>query len=126
MSKRMSRNAFLAVGLAAALAAPLCVHADEQPRMGAEAKAAAMTAGAARHEAFRREHHVRSPHPQWFNSLRPGADGVPALVLADDYIAQYAILLPAKPSAQETQAATELALRIRIARSMAPPHRSSG
>ena len=114
MSKRMSRNAFLAVGLVAALAAPLCVHADEQPRMGAEAKAAAMTAGAARHEAFRREHHVRSPHPQWFNSLRPGADGVPALVLADDYIAQYAILLPAKPSAQETQAATELAFWLKM------------
>ena len=36
MSKRMSRNAFLAFGLAAALAAPLCVHADEQPRMGVE------------------------------------------------------------------------------------------
>ena len=86
--------------------------ADETAR--AEAEAAARAAGAARHEAFRREHHVRSPHPQWFSSLRPGADGGPALVLADDYQARHAILLPAEPSAQETQAAAELAFWLKM------------
>jgi hypothetical protein len=33
----------------------------------------ARAAGAAREEAFGREHHVRAPHPRWFNSLHPGA-----------------------------------------------------
>jgi hypothetical protein len=86
--------------------------ADEIAR--AEAEAAARAAGAARHEAFRREHHVRSPHPQWFNSLRPGANGGPALILADDYRPRYAILLPAEPSALEKQAATELAFWLKM------------
>jgi len=93
------------------------VRADErtaEETARAEAEQARRTASAARHEAFRREHHVRSPHPQWFSSLSPAADGGPALVLADDYKARYAILLPAEPSAQETQAATELALWLKM------------
>ena len=85
---------------------------DEAAR--AQAEQEARIAGAARHEAFRREHHVRSPHPQWFNSLRAGADGGPALILADDYKARYSVLLPAESSSRENQAATELAFWLKM------------
>ena len=63
-----------------------------------------------RHQAFRRQHNVRLPHPRWFNSLLPAAEGGSALTLAEDYQARYAILLPAEPAAEEKQAAAELAL----------------
>ncbi len=86
--------------------------ADEIAR--AEAEKQALAAAAARHEDFRRRHHVRSPHPQWMNSLRPGADGGPAMLIADDYKARYVVLLPAEPSAGEELAAKELVLWLKM------------
>lgn len=66
------------------------------------------------HEALRSFYGVRSPHPDWRNSLQHEPDGCAPITLAEDYVARYPIVIPERPALQTVAAADELKLWLRV------------